>query len=81
MVHWVGVGIAQPKGRQGSSSNGRADSLVELQEPEPRQRVRGVVGQSECCQQIFYVGGLDEPQAPILDIGNSSTPKLEFEQI
>ncbi len=27
------------------------------------------------------MGGLDEPQAPILDIRNSSTPELKFEQI
>ena len=81
MVHRVGVGIAQPEGRQGSSSGGRANSLVELQEPEPCQRVRGVVGQSECRQQIFDVGGLDEPQTPILDVRNSSTAELEFEQI
>ena len=81
MVHWVGVGVAQPKGRQGSSGNGWADSLVELKEPEPRQRVRGVVGQPKCRQQIFYVCGFYEPQPPIFDIGNSSTPKLEFEQI
>jgi len=81
VVHRVGVGIAQPEGRQSSSSNGRANSLVELQEPEPRKRVRGVVGQSECCQQILDVGGLDKPQAPILDIRNSSTPELKFEQI
>ena len=81
MVHWVGVRIAQAQGRQGASSNGRADSLVELQEPEPCQRVRSVVGQSECRQQIFDVGGLDEPQTPILHIRYSSTPKLKFEQI
>ena len=81
VVHWVGVGIGQAKGRQGSSSNGRADSLVELEEPEPGQRVRGVVGQSEGSQQIFYVGRLDEPQTPVLDVGNSSTPELELEQI
>ena len=73
MVPWVGVVIAQPKSCQGSSSDGRADSLVKLQKPEPRQRVRRVVGQSERCQQVFHVCGLDEPQAPILDIGNPST--------
>ena len=81
VVDRVGVGIAHAKGRQGSSSNGRANSLVELQEPEPRQCVRSVVRQSECCQQILYVGGLDESQAPILDIRDSSTTKLKFEQI
>ena len=81
VVHRVGVGVAQPEGGQGSSSNGRANSLVELEEPEPRQHVRGVVGQSECSQQILDVRGLHEPQTPILDIRNSSTPKLEFEQI
>jgi hypothetical protein len=81
VVHRVGVRVAQPKGRQGSTSNGWANPFVELQEPEPRQRVRGVVGQSECGQQVLYVGGLDEPQASIFDIRNPSTPKLKFEQI
>jgi hypothetical protein len=81
MVHGVGLGIAQTKGRHGPSSNGRADSFVQLQEPEPCQRVRGVVGQPERSQQVLYVGGLDEAQAPILDVGNSSTPKLKFEHI
>ena len=81
VVYWVGVGIAQPERRQDSPSNRRADSLMELQEPEPRQRVGSVVGQSECCQQVFYVGGLDEPQTPIFDIRNSPTPELELQEI
>ncbi len=50
VIHWVGVGVAQPEGCQRAARNGRADSLVKLQEPEPRQRVRSVVRQSECCQ-------------------------------
>ena len=59
----------------------RTDAFDQLQQPEPRELVAGVVGEAEQADQILDVRGFEEPQPAVLHVGDAPARQLELEQI
>ena len=59
----------------------RTDAVDELQQPEPRELVAGVVGEAEQADQVLDVRGLEEPQPAVLHVRDAPARQLELEQV
>ena len=74
-------GLIDTEGDDRAPRPHRTDALDELEQPEPRELVAGVVGETEEADEILHVRGFEEPQPAVLHVRDAPARQLELEQV
>ncbi len=73
--------LARPEHGEQVARSGRADALVQSEQPVPRDLVGAVVEQAQSRHEVLDVRGFEELQPAELDEGHPARSQLDLEQV